>query len=304
MDDYNNLLLKTGDMLMLISIALLSLTVLIYAYLKLTDLQEICLMHILCGRISEFALIQILFNFNIVSDQDLKCRLCGIMIYFSSIYVYWWLLILTFHIWTKTSESDITFKRLTWCQLYHLIGTLGPLFCLTVALVAEYHPSEIFDEFRPSFIEFCWFSGKKEAWIFFYGPVVIILCAILVLSICIIRNLSKKPNRPLKSRACMGAKLNAIMGLLWFMGQIQYKYYEFFERSEVLKVLFIDIPHILNMLQGWLAFLILVVYRVRIRKLLAQKTFCCYLHFPRSWTALVDKEMEGETEPASSYQPT
>lgn len=55
---------------------------------------------------------------------------------------------------------------------------------------------------------------------------------------------------------------------------------------------------LLNALQGILIFLVLVVFRKRVRRSLATKSIC-NMRFPNSWRYLEDEEMESAEENAN-----
>ncbi|XP_050306138.1 G-protein coupled receptor Mth2-like [Anthonomus grandis grandis] len=297
-----------GLAFMAISVVFLILTAAVYVILpELRDLQGKCIMHILCSLICAYVSLLIV-NFP-SSLAHVECQLFATTTYISFTYTFWWLLILSFHIWRTTVKPN-SYKNSNWSLIYHLTGALGPLCCLIILLIVEHHPSGIFDNFRPNFgLRKCWFDADKQIWMYFYGPLVVVLTINSMFYIWTVGHLWKQmnntQNRALTYRVRMCIKLCVIMGLTWTIELITFSYKNALD-TIIERILFIFIPDIMNALQGVLVFMVLVVFRKRVRRLLAKKTFCNHRLFPIAWTNLHDEEMDSEQikERQTEYEET
>lgn len=95
--------------LLYISAAFVILTMLVYSVLpNLLDLQGICTMHCLAGLACSYILLASL-NFYGDNMNDDLCKTLPYLMYFSFFYMFFWLTILSFHIWRITVYVNYNF---------------------------------------------------------------------------------------------------------------------------------------------------------------------------------------------------
>ncbi|XP_066137374.1 probable G-protein coupled receptor Mth-like 10 isoform X1 [Euwallacea fornicatus] len=277
--------------LMSISAVFALLTMAVYFSVpSLLDLQGICKMHMLAGLASSYAALLIL---QLTQLEWGQCRAMACIMYFAFFYMFFWLAILSFDIW-RTSVRPNLRSTLNWPIIYHVTGIGGPLLALAILLTADYSTWEFWDDIRPGFGENnCWFKCKKVNWIYFYVPLLVLLGFNFLFYLWTIISLWKQvhtsKSKILKYRLKLCTKLCVIMGITWILEVITFSMAAA-EQTITGKVL-IFVLDLSNMIQGILIFLVLVVYRKRVRRALATKNYC-NIHFPSSWKYLEDEEME------------
>ncbi|KAJ8928418.1 hypothetical protein NQ314_019007 [Rhamnusium bicolor] len=243
-----------------ISVIFIILTIAVYLSMpQLLDLQGICLVHSISGLAFSFIILGIIdLSYFISHDQ---CQLLAYLMYISFMYAFFWLNILCFHLWRVIVKPNILRFIKHWLFVYHIFGMGGPLLLLTFVLLANYSGFNYFENIHPGIGEVkCWFKSSTVTFIYFYGPISILLCINIIYFIWTtivlwkqLKNSSEKKAKVLKFRV---------------------------------------VPDALNALQGFLIFLILVVFRKKVVRALANKTIFRAVRLPASWKHAQDDECE------------
>ncbi|CAG9762461.1 unnamed protein product [Ceutorhynchus assimilis] len=279
--------------LVIISAIFVIFTIIIYCMVpKLLDLQGICIMHALVAYACVFLLVG---TSNLQQNLGIKaCKALAYLMYFTFWYLLLWLLVLSFHIWRVTAKPNLFRGLIKWSLLYHIFAIGGSLMALIIVIMAHHSPSEIWDDIRPGFGEGkCWFKTSRETWIYLYGPLLVLLIFNTFFYLWTISFLWKtvvnRRNKILKYRLKLCARLSIIMGLNWILDIITFVADTNITSLAGKSVLFLI--DLINLLQGVLIFLVLVLFRKRVRRLLANKNIC-NIPFPNTWKNLEDEEMD------------
>ncbi|CAG9762603.1 unnamed protein product [Ceutorhynchus assimilis] len=279
--------------LVIISAIFVIFTITIYCMVpKLLDLQGICIMHALVAYTSFFLVLGTLsLEDNLGIDT---CKALAYLMYFSFFYLLLWLLVLSFHIWRVSTKPNLFRGLIKWSLLYHIFAIGGSLMALIIVIMAHYSPSEIWDDIRPGFGEGkCWFKTSRETWIYLYGPLIALLIFntfFYLWTISFLWNtVATRRTKILKYRLKLCARLSIIMGLNWILEIITFVADNNVTSLPGRIVLFLI--DLFNLLQGVLIFLVLVLFRKRVRRLPAKKNIC-NIPFPNTWKNLEDEEME------------
>lgn len=133
-------------------------------------------------------------------------------------------------------------------------------------------------------------AGTSEIWAFFYGPIAFLLALnVIYLSLTSwrlwheYREYNGNKLRALRFKCLLYVKLMLVMGITWI-----FEILSFAAGSDHWYWIPTDV---LNTLQGFIIFVLLVVTRKRVRILLAKKKPCGIV-FPKSWIAYEDEECE------------
>ena len=275
--------------LSIISAIFLIATIAVYVLLpELREVQDKAMM----AAVTSLAVSYIVLSIQNLRPQEegdyTICISLGFILYFGFISVFFWLNIVSFNIWRTVWFKHFMIKDKLLFTIYCLCGFGGPTCFLIAALIMHHIDGR---HLKPGFgEETCWFSGPKQMWAYFYGPIAILL----TLNIIYLGLTSWKLWH--QCRDCHGGKLKAlrfkfllyvklifVMGVTWIFEVLSY--------ADGSRNNFWIPTDILNALQGFIIFLLLVATRKRVRKLLAKKR-PCGIGFPKSWTAYKDEECE------------
>ncbi|KAJ8912563.1 hypothetical protein NQ315_006635 [Exocentrus adspersus] len=182
-----------------------------------------------------------------------------------------------------------------------MVGIVGPVLLLMVVLTANYSGNEFFRGIHPGIGEVkCWFKSETATFIYFYGPISILLCInifyFIWTTIVLCREMkgcSQKKTKVQKFRLLLCVRLFFVMGISWCFEVLS----ALFETSTSKWVWVL--PDALNALQGFLIFLILVVFRKKIIRALANKKIFRSIKLPSSWKNAQDDECEDIEEELS-----
>ncbi|XP_019770961.2 G-protein coupled receptor Mth2 isoform X1 [Dendroctonus ponderosae] len=286
-------MLHIQSFLILISATFVICTILVYFMVpRLLDLQGICMVHALIGLSASYIFLSVV-QLARIPDYT-TCTTLAFIIYLSFFYMFFWLAVLSFHIWRISVQPHLSEGTINWPLMYHIFAIGGTGLFLTIILIAHYSPSSIFDSIRPGFGErSCWFQSRSKIWIFFYGPIVVLLILNILLYVSTVVTLWPKVNstrnKVLKYRVKLCLRLCVIMGITWSIEIFTFILNS--DKSSTAGRIVVFILDLVNTLQGVLIFLILVVFRKRVRRELANKNLC-NIKFPNSWKYLEDEEMD------------
>ncbi|KAK9309413.1 hypothetical protein QLX08_000900 [Tetragonisca angustula] len=275
--------------LSIISAIFLIATLAIYILLpELREIQDKAMMAVVTSLAVSYIIlsIQILRPSN---EEDYHiCVFLGFVLYLGFMSVFFWLNIVSFNVWRTVWFQDFIIKDKSLFVVYSIVGWGGPL-CFLIATLVTHHAEG--EHLKPGFGEqSCWFSGHDQTWAYFYGPIAILL-ALNVIYLGLTgwrlwhqyRDYNGSKLRALRFKCLLYVKLIFVMGVTWIFEVLSY--------ADHTKHDFWMPMDILNALQGFIIFLLLVAMRKRVRKLLAKKK-PCGINFPKSWTVYEDEECE------------
>lgn len=283
-----------------ISVFFIILTICVYMMVpQLLDTQGICLMQSITGLGMSFIFLGIINLSSFISYHF--CRLIAYLMYSSFLYAFFWLNILCFHIWRMIVNPRILRSIKWWKVIYHIVGIGGPILLLVLLLTANYSGMEFFESIHPGIgEEKCWFKDSASTFIFFYGPISVLLCINIVYFVWTtvvlwqqMKRCTVEKAKVQKFRLLLCIKLFFVMGISWIFEVVS----ALFEESTSRWIWVI--PDALNALQGFLIFLILVVFRKKVIRALANKKIFRSVRLPASWKNAQDDECEELEEEVS-----
>ncbi|KAJ8670443.1 hypothetical protein QAD02_001702 [Eretmocerus hayati] len=265
-------------------------------YLMLPELRELQDKAIICMTFS------FMFAFFINGCQHLQlsilitdatCVIVAFAMYYAYLCSFFWMNVISLNIWRTVWFPRLKIRNDLLFIIYCAIGW-GLPFCFLVTSITAHHLEG--SHLRPGFGETkCWFQGDTATWVYFYGPV----AALLTLNLIYLGLTSWKlwmdfrdhdscKMKVLRFKCLMYLKLAVIMGFTWIFEILSALTKGPVSPEEQEQWHWI-VTDTLNTLQGVFIFILLVVSRKKVRKLLAQRR-PCNLPFPKSWAAYADQE--------------
>ncbi|XP_014609834.1 PREDICTED: G-protein coupled receptor Mth2-like [Polistes canadensis] len=276
--------------LSMISAIFLILTLIIYLILpELREIQDKAMMGAISSLATSYIILCIQYVRNSEYNEDTTlCVTLAFFLYYAFMIAFFWLNIVAFNIWRTVWFKHFVIKDRILFPIYCVFGLFLPSCFLLSALLTHHIQG---NHLKPHFGELiCWFNGTDEVWVFFYGPIAILLTLnVIYLGLTSwrlwheYREYNGNKLRALRFKCLLYMKLMLVMGITWIFEILSYA---------IGTTGWYWVPtDILNSLQGFIIFLLLVVSRKRVRKLLAKKKPCGIV-FPKSWTAYEDEECE------------
>ncbi|KAG5870315.1 hypothetical protein JTB14_016834 [Gonioctena quinquepunctata] len=274
----------------LISVFFIILTILVYLTVpQVLDIQGICIIHSIAGLALAYTGMVVINLSGYLSP--VPCHLLAYVMYFFFMYSFFWLNVLCFHIWRHVINPQCLQSLKNWNIFYHIYGIGSPLLLLLFVAVAHHADLAFLKGIHPGIGESkCWFKSDRETMIYFYGPISIVLIINMALFIWTavalwVQSKQCPKTKVLKYRLKMYVKLFFIMGITWIF--------------EVLSAIFLEelkwisyFTDTLNALEGLIIFLILVVFRKKVLRSLANRRFLMFLRLPAKWRELKDSECD------------
>ncbi|XP_060536474.1 G-protein coupled receptor Mth2-like [Cylas formicarius] len=296
-EDFQNTKLVSGAILSYVSVFFIILTIVVYASIpQLLDLQGVCILHSLFGLGLGYVFLSTIQLET--GHGEITCSVLAFLTYTFLLYAFFWLNTLSFHIWRTTTALQIFSNARNWVRTYYIFAIGGTILCLTIVLLAQYTELRAFEHIKPRIgVSACWFQSLRETFIYFYGPISVLIVLNMIYFVWTVvvlwKAIDNRNSKALKYRLKLCLKLSVIMGLTWIFEMITAAM-KTQETYLIMKILFTAFD-VLNIMQGLLIFLVLVVFRKRVRRALASKGLC-NLRFPSSWRFLEDDENEEEDE--------
>ncbi|XP_030764102.1 G-protein coupled receptor Mth2-like [Sitophilus oryzae] len=281
--------------LLYISLIFVILTIIVYAIVpKLLDLQGICIVHALVGMAVGYSFLG---TMQLISLENVSCHMFAFVTYFAFEYMFFWLTTLSFHTWRITVNPSFSQRTTKWGLIYHVFAISGPLVLSVILLLAHFSDWSIWDDIKPNIgIMSCWFESIRETMFYFYGPIsLLLICNVIfyVWTVVVLwTRIQNTQNKILKYRLKICIRLSIIMGITWIFELITATLKD---RVSITGKIFFFFLDLFNILQGILIFLVLVVFRKRVRRALASKN-PCNIKFPSSWKYLEDEEICSDEE--------
>ncbi|CAB3249078.1 unnamed protein product [Arctia plantaginis] len=263
--------IETSGILTLISVFFLVATTGLYAYLpQLRDLQGKCYMCMCISMALGFlslGILQLSPGF-----RGEMCTITGFTVYTWMMATFFWMNVISINVFRTV--LDATHMKNTERKQYLIYSCYAwglTLLFLTVTVITNVVEG---DHWKPGFgSNSCWFSGRSETWIFFYGPIAVLITANIILFGLSSYNLLRETRKfqlnnldNLKHRFLLSLKLFLVMGISWIFEIASFAHGE---AHIIWKIM-----DIFNCLQGVVIFFLLVILRRRaIRGLVGEN--CC-----------------------------
>lgn len=268
---------ETGGILTFVSVVFLVLTFAVYMYLpRMRDLQGVCYM-CMCASMAlgflSLGVLQLSPGF-----RNEICAITGFLVYFWMMATFFWMNVISINMYRSVIDASYLKKtEKKQCFVYNCYAWGFSIFFLIVTLITNFVEG---DHYKPGIGETsCWFRGRTETWLYFYGPIAILIAVNILLfvlsSIHLWRHTKKyevnKLNN-LKHRFLVSLKLFLVMGISWI--------FEIASFAHGGPHIIWKIMDIFNCLQGVVIFLILVVFRKRAMQGLASENCCLFVTRP------------------------
>ncbi|CAK1553907.1 unnamed protein product [Leptosia nina] len=270
--------IETGGILTLVSVVLLLATTAVYIYLpQLRDLQGLCYICMCMSMALGFLSLGILQLSPSFSGD--KCTVAGFLIYFWMMATFFWMNVISINMYRTVQDAAYLKKtERKQCLIYNCYAWGGTLMFLFIALITNFVEG---DHYKPGIGDgSCWFSGRTETWLYFYGPIAVLVAANIVLFMLSSYNLwnyNKKKYEVnklnnLKRKFLTSLKLFLVMGISWIFEIASFAHGE--------KHILWKIMDTFNCLQGVVIFIILVLLRRRAMRGLAEEGCCLFFTRP------------------------
>ncbi|XP_023940357.2 probable G-protein coupled receptor Mth-like 3 [Bicyclus anynana] len=283
--------IETGGILTLVSVVFLLLTFAVYMYLpQMRDLQGVCYMCMCASMALGFLSLGILQLSPGFRGQI--CAITGFLVYFWMIATFSWMNVISINMY-RTVEDASYLKKTERKQhlIYNCYAWGFAIFFLFVSLITDLVEGE---HYKPGIGDnSCWFNGRTETWIFFYGPIAVLITANILLFVLSSLKLWRSTRKyevnklnNLKHKFLTSLKLFLVMGISWVFEIASFAHGE----SHVIW----RIMDIFNCLQGVVIFLILVVFRRRAIRGLASENCCLFI--TRPWAEKLSPDDDADDE--------
>ncbi|XP_028166184.1 probable G-protein coupled receptor Mth-like 3 isoform X1 [Ostrinia furnacalis] len=269
--------LETSGILTLVSVFFLVATIAVYSYLpQMRDLQGMCY---LCTCISmalgflSLGMLQLNPGF-----RNEICTVTGFLVYAWMIATFFWMNVICIN--TYRTVMDAAYLQKTEKKQFFSYSCYAwgfTMLFLIVALITNFSEG---NHWKPGFGDGnCWFNGRTETWIFFYGPIAILVTSNVVLFGLSSYNLWQQTKKyevnklnNLRHRFLLSLKLFLVMGISWIFEIASFAHGEAHIIWKIMDTF--------NCLQGVIIFLLLVLFRRRAIRGLANENFCVFITRP------------------------
>ncbi|CAH2045432.1 unnamed protein product, partial [Iphiclides podalirius] len=252
---------------MIVSVVFLKLTAIIYIILpEVRDLHGKSVINFCISLALGLLCLAIMNLISSYSDMNL-CAARGFLTYFFLIVSFFWTNAISIQIlrcMRRPFIIDYGWREFAWYALY--AWGMGALITIAMAIV-NFHPG---DHPKPGIgLNHCWFFDKKQQWYYMYSVMTILItaniCIFVYTSILLWRHsFASSHIKALKYKFVMTIRLFIIMGVPWIFEMIG----SLMEESIIWVIM-----DFVNILQGPLVFLLLVVFRRRVVKALHRRGF-------------------------------
>uniref|UniRef100_A0A8D8MKH3 G-protein coupled receptor Mth2 n=1 Tax=Culex pipiens TaxID=7175 RepID=A0A8D8MKH3_CULPI len=274
--------------MMLISVFFLAIT--LYIYYLIPDLRETQdrVTSIAVASLMLFMLLLGLVQLGSSSFiHGIVCEFIGFPMYFFLISYFAWLNMVMANVWKLTVARRWKIRERTWYILNHIYAHTVAL--TLTAMVYVYHM------LNTTFgVGSCWFNSEREQSFFVYLPLSIMLSINIFLFVWTSYHLhtsgddiSPDRKKALRYKCMLYLKLFLLAGLIWIFEIISFHV----EEGHTHRSWFWLLIDSINCLHGVLIFLVLIVWRQRIKRELSGRRILCF-RGPASWSELRDDEQE------------
>ncbi|XP_053955622.1 G-protein coupled receptor Mth2-like [Anastrepha ludens] len=280
--------LMTNTIVMLISAPFLFATILVYWCLpELRNTHSKCFMCYLFSLAIGTTMI-VAVNLRTSDYENVTCEIIGYVAYFFFIAAFFWLNVICYDIWRKTSNvQNLMSQKMSYLYLLYGWGVPSLMTTATIALQRSNLPDELKSGIGESH---CWLKDDDwSAMIYFYGPGLLLIIFNIVIFYLTVRKIysvrkdlqeltsggeSAQNLRSQKNSAWLFFRLSIIMGVSWILEIIGYLVGN---RTNII----LAMADIFNASQGLIIFLLFVVKKNVI--VLIKTRILCYLHKKIQW---------------------
>ncbi|XP_026735178.1 probable G-protein coupled receptor Mth-like 3 [Trichoplusia ni] len=269
--------IETSGILTLISVFFLVATIAVYTYLpQLRDLQGLCYMCMCISMALGFLSLGVLQLSPGFRGQI--CTITGFLVYTWMMATFFWMNVICINVYRTVLDATYLKKTERKQYFYYSCYAWGcTILFLTVTLITNFAEG---DHWKPGFgNNSCWFNGRTETWIFFYGPIAVLITANVILfalsSFTLLRHTRKYEVNTLnflKHKFLLSLKLFLVMGMSWIFEIASFAHGE---AHIVWKIM-----DTFNCLQGVIIFLLLVILRRRAMRGIASENICTWCSRP------------------------
>ncbi|KAF9809325.1 hypothetical protein SFRURICE_006798 [Spodoptera frugiperda] len=270
---------------MIISIIFLVMTIFVYSLLP--ELRDVQGKSIINFCISLAIGLGILVIMKLMTYYDMGwCATRGFLAYFFLIAAFFWSNAISIQVLINTRRPAISMDH-GWkhFKFYMLYAWGCPIVLTACMAIVNFYPGK---HQKPGIgLNHCWFFNKHQQWYYMYSIMFLLLvinfCIFVYTSFLIWRiPVSSSIKRAVKYKLGMTVQLIVLMGLPWVFEMIS---------SLAPKHIIWTILDIINTLQGILIFLLLVVFRKRVVKVMYQHGWLdCISNFVEKYLATKDDE--------------
>uniref|UniRef100_A0A2M4A0Q9 Putative g protein-coupled receptor n=2 Tax=Anopheles triannulatus TaxID=58253 RepID=A0A2M4A0Q9_9DIPT len=280
-------MLMAKGILLLVSVVFLAVT--LYIYLIIPDLREtqdkVTSVAVVCLMGFMFLLSVIQLWAPLVHTP--YCSTMAFVMYFFLISYFAWLNMVMANVWKLTVARRWKIKERSWYILNHIYA-----FTIALTLSAMVY---IYHSRYPTFGEVsCWFRTEREQSFFVYLPLSVMLSINIFLFVWTSIHLhtsgddmSPDRKKALRYKCMLYLKLFLLSGLLWIFEILSFHIGEGIAPQSWFWIMVDSV----NCLHGVLIFFVLIVWRQRIKRELANRWICCF-RGPAHWAQLKDDEQE------------
>ncbi|KAL3288879.1 hypothetical protein HHI36_003325 [Cryptolaemus montrouzieri] len=224
-------------------------------------------------------------------SSNFMCQLEAYSLYFSLLYAFFWLNSYCFHLWRSTIQPKLLTNVKSWQTIYYLYGCGCPILLLSIVIFSQY--SNLYIHTHPRMAEetVCWFGTLAASFVYLYIPISILFSLNIIYFFWTVYILWKeihkfdgKKTKIVRYRLTLCIKMFFVMGISWIFEVLSAVFEERYP-----SVLW-KIPDTINSLQGVLIFLVMVVFRKRVYRLIAEKPYGKML--PATWKTIGERDEE------------
>ncbi|XP_058061543.1 probable G-protein coupled receptor Mth-like 11 [Anopheles bellator] len=286
LDSLASMLVAKGTML-LVSVAFLLVT--LYIYYIIPDLRETQdkVTSTAVGCLAVFMFLLSLIQLYVPMVHTPFCTVIAFLMYFFLVSYFAWLNMVMANVWKLTVARRWKIKERSWYILNHIYAVTVAL--TLTAMVYIYHSRyATFGEHS------CWFRTEREQSYFVYLPLSVMLSINIFLFVWTSFHLhssgddiSPDRKKALRYKCMLYLKLFLLSGLIWIFEILSFHMGE----GLVPQSWFWIVVDAVNCLHGVLIFFVLIVWRQRIKRELANRRVFCF-RAPARWAELKDDEQE------------
>ncbi|XP_052869682.1 probable G-protein coupled receptor Mth-like 11 [Anopheles cruzii] len=286
LDSLASMLVAKGTML-LVSVVFLLVT--LYIYYIIPDLRETQdkVTSTAVGSLAVFMFLLSLIQLYVPMVHTPFCTVIAFLMYFFLVSYFAWLNMVMANVWKLTVARRWKIKERSWYILNHIYAVTVAL--TLTAMVYIYHSR------YPTFGEHsCWFRTEREQSYFVYLPLSVMLSINIFLFVWTSIHLhssgddiSPDRKKALRYKCMLYLKLFLLSGLIWIFEILSFHMGE----GLVPQSWFWIVVDAVNCLHGVLIFFVLIVWRQRIKRELANRRVFCF-RAPARWAELKDDEQE------------
>ncbi|CAH0690147.1 unnamed protein product [Spodoptera exigua] len=269
---------------MIVSVIFLVMTILVYSFLpELRDVQGKSIINF-CTSLAIGLGVLVIMKLMVYNDMG-WCAVRGFLAYFFLIAAFFWSNAISIQVLLNTRRPATVDYGWREFKYYMLYAWGCPIIVTVCMAIVNFYPGK---HQKPGIgLNHCWFFSKHQQWYYMYSIMFLLLVtnfAIFIYTSLLIWRIpvSSSLKRAVKYKLGMTVQLIILMGLPWVFEMIS---------SLTPKHIIWTILDIINTLQGILIFLLLVVFRKRVIKVMYRHGWLdCIANYIEKYLATEDDE--------------